>query len=90
MSMNRDKALEILGLNNQLENTEDEIKKAYRKKALAHHPDKHSGAEKNLQSKNEELLEKLTKPSNSYFMMEKIRLKKGSHHPAGLMLWKMK
>lgn len=61
MAMNRNNALKILGLNNERENTEEEIKKAYRKKALAHHPDKHSRAEESDRNENENLFKEVNK-----------------------------
>uniref|UniRef100_A0A8C2ZTE6 DnaJ homolog subfamily C member 7 n=1 Tax=Cyclopterus lumpus TaxID=8103 RepID=A0A8C2ZTE6_CYCLU len=41
----------VLGVNKNA--TEDEIKKAYRKRALLHHPDRHSGATPELQKEEE-------------------------------------
>ncbi|XP_037332231.2 dnaJ homolog subfamily C member 7 isoform X1 [Pungitius pungitius] len=41
----------VLGVNKNA--TEDEIKKAYRKRALLHHPDRHSGASPELQKEEE-------------------------------------
>ncbi|KAM4531431.1 dnaJ homolog subfamily C member 7 isoform 3-T3 [Odontesthes bonariensis] len=41
----------VLGVNKNA--TEDEIKKAYRKRALLHHPDRHSGASPEVQKEEE-------------------------------------
>lgn len=44
MYLSKDKALEALGLNPSVKYTHQEIKRAYKKKALQYHPDKNKGS----------------------------------------------
>ncbi|WP_419247194.1 ankyrin repeat domain-containing protein [Wolbachia endosymbiont of Rhagoletis indifferens] len=57
--MNRKEALKILGFNEGDHPSEREITVAYRKLALEYHPDKHSGASKDVQKQNEEKFKEL-------------------------------
>ncbi|WP_341821338.1 ankyrin repeat domain-containing protein [Wolbachia endosymbiont (group A) of Myopa testacea] len=57
--MNRKEALEILGFSEGDNPSEREITIAYRKLALEYHPDKHSGASKDMQKQNEEKFKEL-------------------------------
>ncbi|WP_265032938.1 J domain-containing protein [Wolbachia endosymbiont (group A) of Sicus ferrugineus] len=57
--MNRKEALEILGFSEGDNPSEREITVAYRKLALEYHPDKHSGASKDVQKQNEEKFKEL-------------------------------